>query len=416
MTTFDIYQENILHKCLGPILSPKKALQALSRFPTVPKDLSEIPFHLRMHLLMQIRNLHIPSQAGADLYATIDMMIRQGYSYKNPNDPATWRNVAGEKSIFVAPKSPALSAAAVGISGAGKTEATHRALSMIPHQLFHHESFPNTVNGLTQINWISVDVASSGKSADLATNLMIEWDRITGGDRFTDSLAKPRRDGMHMLNEWRQVAASHFLGLLHLDEVQNFFKIPSLERRRKGKTNESLELSIVEDALLKWILSLTNTWQIPVLFTGTPDGIGALTKRFSTSQRLVTCGYHRIAHFENSKDRKYTDFFLKKLFEYQYVSKKLELSSEIADLIFQLTGGVQRIIIALWISAHRVAFQRESDDLRADDFKIAANTYLRILRPAIEAVLSGDPSQLSRFEDLCPKDDNFWAGFWSTRA
>ena len=54
--------------------------------------------------------------------------------------------------------------------------------------------------------------------------------------------------------------------------MQNLFKIPSLEKRRKVKINESLELSIVEDALLKWILSLTNTWQIPVLFNGTPDG------------------------------------------------------------------------------------------------------------------------------------------------
>lgn len=150
--------------------------------------------------------MHIPSQAGSDLYATIDMMLRQGYSYKNPNDPATWRNICGEKNIFVAPKSPAMSAAAVGISGSGKTEATYRALAMIPHQLFHHESFPNTVNGLTQVNWISVDVASTGKSVDLATNLMVEWDRITGGNRFTESMAKARRDGMQMLNEWRQVA------------------------------------------------------------------------------------------------------------------------------------------------------------------------------------------------------------------
>jgi hypothetical protein len=35
---------------------------------------------------------------------------------------------------------------------------------------------------------------------------------------------------MRMLNEWLQVASIHFLGVLHLDEIQNFFRIQSLNR------------------------------------------------------------------------------------------------------------------------------------------------------------------------------------------
>lgn len=412
--TNDPYAGNILTYSLGPILTRDAILKAMSKFPKVPKNLHDIPKHIRMHHLLEIRDLHIASEAGADLFTTLDVMIRQGYRYRDPNNPATWRNIGGDKNAYVTPKSPAMAAVAVGISGSGKTETTYRALSIFPAQISVHETFPNSVSGLNQVNWLSTDVASTGKSSDLAENLMREWDRITGGNRFDDTINRPRRDGMQMLNEWRQVASAHFLGLLHLDEVQNFFRIPTIERRRKNKKADiDTELSIVEDALLRWILSLTNIWQIPLLLTGTPDGIGALTKRFSTSQRIVTCGYHRISHFDSADDVIFQDIFLRTLFKYQYVGKKLQLNSSIANLIFELTGGVQRIIIALWISAHRVAYQRNDDELRVEDFVIAANKYLGILRPAIDALLSKDPNQYDHFEDLMKRDDGFWTTFWN---
>lgn len=37
-------------------------------------------------------------------------------------------------------------------------------------------------------------------------------------------------------------------------------------------------------------LYLTNSGQIPLLVSGTPDGIGALTKRLSTLERITTMG------------------------------------------------------------------------------------------------------------------------------
>jgi hypothetical protein len=410
----DPYSNNILTTGLGQILTRQKILKSLSKFPIVPRNIHEIPVHIRLHYLMQVRDLHIASSEGVELFMTIDLMMRQSYRYRNPNDPSTWRNISGNTQSYVAPKSPAMVATGVGISGAGKTAAVHHSFNVYPSQVSTHKDFPNTVNGLTQVHWISTDAPSTGKSSDLAENLMTEWDRITGGRRFETSLSRSRRDGLPMLNEWRQVASSHFLGLLHLDEIQNFFKIPTLERRRKAKSADiDLSLSIVEDAILRWLISLTNVWQIPLLLTGTPDGIGALTKRFSTSQRIVTCGYHRISHFESPKDRAYYETFLRALFDYQYVSKKLVLTEEVAEKIFRLTAGIQRIIIILWIAAHRIAFKRKEDDLRIEDFEIAATKHLSILRPAIEAIHSKDPIRYGKFEDLMRRDDEFWSTFWN---
>jgi hypothetical protein len=268
-----------------------------------------------------------------------------------------------------------------------------------------------------QLVWLSVDVPASGRAVDLAANLMRALDKATGGNRFSADLAKERRDGMRMLDSWRQVASAHFLGILHLDEVQNFFKLASLKRRNKRNgANDAPELSIVEDQCLKWILTLMNTWQVPLLLSGTPDGIGALTRRLSNTERIVTSGYHPFHPFNSADDPTFRELFLKPLGRYQLVQNKLAIDDELAKLVIEVTGGIQRLIVALWIAANRIALERNKGDLRLADFKKAAATYLAPVAPAIAALRSKNPERMSRYEDLLPRDGAFWAQFWSSTA
>lgn len=411
----DPYAGNRLTQGLGPILSRAETLKGLLQLPPKPTALKDMPVHIRLHFLMSLRDLHIPSLEGAKLQTTIDLMLRQGYRYRNPDVAATWSLLSGEPGAYKVPRAPASAALAVGFSGTGKTEAVMRNFNIYPRQVIPHQTFPHMANGLDQVVWLSTDVPASGRSVDLAANLMMSWDRATNGTRFVSSLAKSRRDGPKMLDEWRQVALSHFLGILHLDEVQNLFKIQSLERRTKSKNSEEgRELRIVEDASLKSILNFTNLWQIPLLLTGTPDGVGALTKRLASTQRLVTAGYHHFSHFQNADQSSFRDVFFPHLCGYQYVSNQLPPTDEFRHLVIELTGGLPRVIIALWIAAHRVAFERKNDDLRMDDFRRAAASYLSPLGPAISALMSKDPKRMARHEDLMPRDDGFWAIFWGT--
>ncbi len=245
---------------------------------------------------------------------------------------------------------------------------------------------------------------------------MAAWDEATGGKRFESWLRKDKiADGMRALEEWRQVASSHFLGVLHLDEVQNLFKLSGLKQRKARQGGSSSpEISIVEDQLLRWLLQLTNSGRIPLLVSGTPDGIGALTKRLSTLQRINTCGYHALEPFRDPKAPAFSQLFLAQLARYQYVKTPLQVDDQLAKLMIQLTGGIHRLIIALWIAAHRVAFERKDDDLRLTDFTTAAQTWLAPLGPAIGALQSKEPDRLARFEDLVPRDTAFWSKFWSS--
>ncbi|WP_322627863.1 hypothetical protein [Halothiobacillus sp.] len=102
------------------------------------------------------------------------------------------------------------------------------------------------------------------------------------------------------------------------------------------------------------------------------------------------------------------------LLKYQWVVHRLEDSRELRELIINLTAGIRRLIIALWIGAQRLALERSGDDgLRLEDIKEAGAYYLAPVRPAVEALKSGDPKLMSKYEDLFRVDDEFWFQFWA---
>jgi hypothetical protein len=131
-------------------------------------------------------------------------------------------------------------------------------------------------------------------------------------------------------------------------------------------------------------------------------------------QSLQYLGYHVFQIFEDATSPMFYEMFFKEFAKYQYVQKPIEVTPKFAELIIELSGGVPRIIIALWIAAHRVAYERMEDDLRYADFIQASKTYLAPIAPAISALRSKDPSRMARYEDLVQRDDGFWATFWSS--
>jgi len=395
-----------------------EATAAMTYFPRRPINIDALPRHQRLLHVLDVRDFHFSPPIEAQLQQSIYMMAWQGYRHRDPRAASTWASVSGEaRRQGMLLQSP-IAACVEGLSGVGKTQACLRSLGCFPSQVVEHASFPKLVGAHQQVVWLSVEVPPSGKAADLARALMDAWGRATGSKRFQPWLEKESiRDGMRALDEWRQVAVSHFLGVLHLDEIQNLFKITSLRRRRSEAGDSAPELSIVEDQLLRWLLYLTNNGQVPLLVSGTPDGIGALSKRMSTLQRINTGGYHAIdpIRWKDVSARLDTSFF-GQLAQYQYVKHPLPMDDNLARLIIDLTGGIQRIVIALWVAAHRVALTRKDDTLKLEDFRTAGATWLRPLMPAVDALQEASPSKLARYEDLVSRDTAFWTDFWGNTS
>lgn len=404
------YSGNVLIDACGPILSPAEALRQMLYLPPLPKDIDTTPIHIRKHQLADILRIHIPTSAGLDLAESIGFMIRQGYVHRNPVNPSTWQRIYAPGAADSSLAAVQLGSTVVGLSGVGKSTAVERALALFP-QVVTHERFPGLMGPVHQLLWLKVDVPQSGKIKELVENFAIATDSALGTDYASQVMSGSKKSGGTLANQWLQKVFCHFPGLLVLDEIQNLFKIERKavrEAAARRRVAQRPTLRVSDDEALKLILTLNNTTKIPMLASGTPDGIEALGSRMSTIQRLVTAGFHRIPHAVSAED----DFFRNRLFpqlcKYQWQPDQLKPTDELRHLLYELSGGIFRICMALWIHAHRRSFERGGCQLSLEDFRYAAAYSLAPLQPAVKAILSGDPRQLLQYEDLLPEKFAYW--------
>ena len=71
------YAGNLLTECLPGIQSSDATLSSLLYLPPEPTDLGSTPKHVRLHDLMSVRDLHVPTLVERRLFHSIDLMVRQ---------------------------------------------------------------------------------------------------------------------------------------------------------------------------------------------------------------------------------------------------------------------------------------------------------------------------------------------------
>lgn len=405
------YLDNPLIDACGAIPDNAVLAKHLHRLPTVPGDMRNIPHHVRLHQAASLAELHIPTHEGIRVAATIDLLLRQSYVHRRPEDPETWRRLYSgneqQKESFSRP----LVAAVFGISGTGKSRAIERALERY-QQVVIHEKFHAVAGPLKQVLWLKIDVPASGRAIDLAEQLMESLDNALGTSHFASALRSGRKNGPQMLRAWLQKASLHFLGVLVLDEVQNFFKLPTkTERISASKKSERMPLRIKEDEALKFVLTLANTARIALVVAGTPDGMAAFSTRFSTSQRMTTGGFHTISIIESADEHYYAKYLFPTLCKYQWFEEKLASSDELRRLLFEKSAGVPRVLSNLWFFAQRCALERNAISMSINDIEIAERSFMSPLMPAIADLRSNDPRRLYEYEDMMSSENLSKHGF-----
>lgn len=150
---FNPYAGNILIDPLGPILDRRSAARALTFLPPRAENIGQVPKHIRLRYVIQLRDFHWISLEGLRVQESIDMVLRDSYRYRDPNTPQVWSVIAGEKMAHKMPRAPAMAVLVVGHSGTGKTQAILRPLTIYPSQVVTHETFPNLAESHHQLIW-----------------------------------------------------------------------------------------------------------------------------------------------------------------------------------------------------------------------------------------------------------------------
>ena len=103
-TCFNPYAGNILIDHLGPILDRPAAARAMTFLPPRPENPGQVPKHIRLRYVIQLRDYHWVSLEGLRVQESIDMALRDSYRYRDPNTPQTWSVISGEKVAHKTPR------------------------------------------------------------------------------------------------------------------------------------------------------------------------------------------------------------------------------------------------------------------------------------------------------------------------
>lgn len=381
--------------------SPREILKKLSQTPQMPHDrAASLPNTAWMNNLPQA--LFVPTKRHYALFETIDMLIRQGYVLRKPmtSERAEYlkdlyaRQQAGEKvfDTFEEEINEELTASLIGASGMGKTRTVERILACYP-QLIEHDR-EDLGGRVLQIVYLHVECPHDGSVNALCRNLLSEIDRLTGNEyrqkfRITDRtmLETLKSTLVHVL-------AAHYVGIIVIDEIQN------LTSSRKNR----------ED-LFNFIVSLSNSLNVPLLFIGTPKISGFVTSNMRTARRFGTRGFITWKPLEKGSREWKT--FAAELWKCSLLrDDAAEMPEEIEEKLFERSFGIVEVLVKLFIlTQNRILMLSPRKNagtarkMTPEAIDCIFEAFFKIMEPILTKLRKGDMDALRKLEDIAMPDN-----------
>ena len=382
------YMNNPLIEALPPILSEMEAAQSIAHFPTGPDDERNLPKEIRLHCIDRVRGLVQPLPIHLELESAVSAIIRSGYVGRNPMNAATWKQLhtmSINRQFNCGFNSTASTFSLIGLSGIGKSTALNVVLNLYPQTIIHCQYQKNEFIH-TQITWLKVECPFDGSLSGLCLAFFKALDKALGVDGKHSPQMRSGMGIQGMIQRMEQLASTYFIGALFIDELQHL---------NCAKTGG-------KDNMLNFFVNLINSIGIPVVFVGTNSMVDLFSDVLRNARRACGLGIYDFKR-PNQGDASW-DMLVNVLWDYQWVKRPGLLNPEVREVLYRHTQGVTDFLAKIMILAQRYAIQSNIETLNADVFNHVADTKMKLLKPALAALRSGDLAAMNRFEDLMPPD------------
>jgi hypothetical protein len=387
------YESNPLIEALPPIFTEDDVIEHLSVLPSYDEKERLLNATYRFHCVQRLFQYFQPFEKHLDLEQRISRAIRQGYLHRNPMIREEVMRVHESykaikegkflKTYQTEAKRTAAGFTIIGLSGIGKSTAIERVLSFYP-QLIKHQEYKDKPFQFTQISWLKLDCPFDGSLKGLCMSFFSELDRLLGSNYLNKFGAQKNTTDL-MMQRMAHLASRHGIGLLIIDEIQHL----------------SLSKSGGSDKMLNFFVTLVNTIGIPVLMVGTNKAISILQSEFRQARR--GSGQGDMVWSQMPQDESW-DLFVDGMWEYQWTEHFTELTSEFSDLIYDESQGILDIAVKLFMLSQIRAISTGEEKITKQIIKQAANDSLRLVKPMLDALRSGIPSEIAKYEDIHPID------------
>jgi hypothetical protein len=391
-TGIEHYDGNPLIESLPPLRSSYEEAKSLREdFNFDDSMRAQSAVHRVHHLVPIVDKFFQPMASHMQLTEKISVMIRSGYVARNPSTGDLQKHLQNgyermqrgdlKAFRFEDSKSSAQSMTLIGCSGSGKTTSLNRILSSYAQVIYHPEL------NLEQVVYLKIDCSHNGSLKEICFNYFRGLDRILGSN-YQKTYGFKRQGIETMLAVMSQLANSHALGVLVIDEIQH------LSRSRSGGSEE----------MLNFFVTLVNTIGVPVILIGTPKAREIFEKDLRSARRGAGFGsifWDPIPKEIDGKPNQEWLSFTSKLWELQVLrDRDVLLSESLLDVWYELSQGVMDIVVKLFVLSQLRAMAIGHERITEGLMRKVYEDELKPVHPMLEALRSGIPEKIARYSDL----------------
>ena len=388
------YEGNPFIEALPPILEHKHLRQAFGgKIKRRDTDVY-LDGHVRIHAISQLLDRFFqPLARHIELESKLSIMLRQGYvgrNLANGNHAAHIQNgyeriMTGDLTSFRFDhvESTAKSLAFIGCSGSGKTSSLNRILNTYPQLIYHHQ------HNFIQIVFLKIDCPHDGSLKNLCHNFFREIDARLSTN-YVRRYVEKRHGVETLIALMSQVANTHAIGLLVIDEIQHL----------------SLRASGGAEKMLNFFVTLVNEISVPVVMVGTPKARPVFEMDLRSARRGAGFGsilWEPLTRPDAGVDINRSEWgaFTNKLWQYQWLTKAPDtISEELRDLWFDLSQGIMDVVIKLFVLSQIRAVVNGTERITPAIMRSVYQDELKPIHPMISALRSRDPNKIARYSDL----------------
>lgn len=341
-TVSAIYTENRLAKTINPYLEAMPELENVDTFKKTLKSLPEVPYNIelespevRRRYLQEINKLFIPMDYMYFIYDMLYRAIEATYGTKGTIESikqlnAVYEDFKAGESIYHAYATQAFAGAVLGVPGIGKTSTIVRCLNLIP-QVIVHTKYKDRPNYTKQINYLRVECPSDCSIKTLAYGIVSSIDKAIGSDYFNQMVHQKSISASAITTKLKIICMNHHVGVIVIDEIQN--AVTTAQKNKQIKP------------LVKFLVELTNDTSTSLCFIGTL----AAEELFISEEHLKrrTRGLRLLPMKPDASYRSFLDI----LWAYQFVLNKTELTTKIANKLYDYSGGIPAYVIKIFVEA-----------------------------------------------------------------
>lgn len=351
---------NDILKLIPEMKAGDALISALSVLPAYDENIRFQNDAVRLIALSDLYKIYIPSPMTTEIYSKLYLALLRSLQKKMTKTAVIQQNQnhrAIQQQEYTGIMGGSDSFTIIGNSGIGKSSAISRSLSLLQADGIIETEKPYA----KIIPCVVVQCPFDSSVKGLLLEILRKVDEVIGSDHYKNAL-KIRVTTDMLIGSVSQVAINH-IGLLVVDEIQN------VVNSKHGKS------------LVGMLTQLINNSGISICMVGTPESSTFFEQAMQLARRSLGLQYQSL-----ECDRYFYDFCCT-LFSYQYTKHKAEITDAIINWLYEHSGGIVSVVVALIHDAQEIAILNGKEVLDIDTLNEAYKKRLSMLHSYIEPTI-----------------------------